>query len=381
MKRIIVTVLAVIMVLAMFAGCGQKSDTIKVGINMELSGSVATYGQDTVKGIELAIEQINAAGGVGGKQVEVIKYDNKSDAAEATTLATKLMTQDKVLAVMGPATSGAFKAEIPVGIQNKVPVISGSATAADVTIDSSGVKEYAFRICYTDDYQGTAMANFAYNDLSKTKAVIIKDTSNDYSKGLAESFNAAFTNVGGSIVTEEAYVTNDTDFNAILTKIKAMDFDVIFIAGYYGEAGLIIKQARSMGIDVPILGADGFDSPKLAELAGADAANDIYFSNHYSSLDQDPAVQDFIKTFKEKYNAEPNAFNALGYDLAKFTCDGISRASELKGEAVKEALAATKDYVGVTGTFSVGEDHNAIKALVIIEMQGGEQVKSTRAGL
>jgi branched-chain amino acid transport system substrate-binding protein len=225
------------------------------------------------------------------------------------------------------------------------------------------------------------MANFAYNDLSKTKAVIIKDTSNDYSKGLAESFNAAFTNVGGSIVTEEAYVTNDTDFNAILTKIKAMDFDVIFIAGYYGEAGLIIKQARSMGIDVPILGADGFDSPKLAELAGADAANDIYFSNHYSSLDQDPAVQDFIKTFKEKYNAEPNAFNALGYDLAKFTCDGISRASELKGEAVKEALAATKDYVGVTGTFSVGEDHNAIKALVIIEMQGGEQVKSTRAGL
>ena len=381
MKRILVIVLAVVLALSLFTACGQKSDTLKVGINMELSGDVATYGQDTVKGIELAIEQINAAGGIDGKQVEVVKYDNKSDAAEATTLATKLMTQDKVLAVMGPATSGAFKAEIPVGIQNKVPVISGSATAADVTVDASGVKEYAFRICYTDDYQGTAMANFAFNDLKKTKAVIIKDTSNDYSKGLAESFGAAFKNVSGTLVTEEAFVGGDTDFNAILTKIKALDFDVIFIAGYYGEAGLIIKQARDLGIDVPILGADGFDSPKLAELAGADAANDVFFSNHYSSLDQDPVVQDFIKTFKEKYDAEPNAFNALGFDLAKFTCDGISRASELTGEAVKTALASTQNFVGVTGSFSVGEDHNAIKALVIIEMQGGEQVKSTRAGL
>ncbi len=407
MKRIIVTILAVFMVLSLFTACAPSADNttpteavespaegsapteesaatgepIKIGINMELSGAVATYGEDTVEGLELAIEQINAAGGVNGSPIQLVKYDNKSDAAEATTLATKLMTEDKVVVVLGPATSGAFKAEIPVAIQNKVPVISGSATAADVTVDASGVKEYAFRICYTDDYQGTAMANFAYSDLSKTKAVIIKDNSNDYSKGLAESFSAAFANVGGTIVTEEAYVEGDTDFNAILTKIKALDYDVIFIAGYYGEAGLIIKQARALGIDVPVLGADGFDSPKLAELAGTDAANDIYFSNHYSSLDQDPVVQDFIATYKAKYNEEPNAFNALGFDLAKFACDGISRASALTGEAVKEALASTEEFVGVTGSFSVDENHNALKALVIIEMQGGEQVNSLRAGL
>jgi len=380
MKRIIITVLAILMVLSLFTACGQKSDTVKVGINMELSGSVATYGEDTVKGIDLAIEQVNAAGGINGKQVEVVKYDNKSDAAEATTLATKLMTGDKVLAVMGPATSGAFKAEIPVGIQNKVPVISGSATADDVTVDATGVKEYAFRICFNDSYQGTAMANFAYSNLSKSKAIIIKDSSSDYSKGLADSFTKAFTGAGGSIVSEEAYVAGDTDFNAVLTKIKDMDFDVIFIPGYYEEAGLIIKQARALGIEAPILGADGFDSPKLAELAGNDAANDIYFSNHYSSLDQSPVVQDFIKAYKEKYNTDPNAFNALGYDLAKFTCDGISRASQATGEAVKDALASTKDFNGVTGTFSVGDDHNAIKALVVIEMQGGKQVSSVRAG-
>jgi len=382
-KRIIVTIFAILMVVSLFTACGgQKSaDTIKIGINMELSGPVATYGEDTVKGIDLAIKQINDAGGINGKKVEVIKYDNKSDAAEATTLATKLMTSDKVLAIMGPATSGAFKAEIPVAIQNKVPVISGSATADDVTVDASGVKEYAFRICFNDSYQGTAMANFALKNLSKTKAVILMDSSNDYSKGLAESFTVAFTEGGGTIVSQEAYVAGDTDFNAVLTKMKDMDFDVLFVPGYYEEAGLIIKQARVLGITVPVLGADGFDSPKLAELAGADAANDIYFSNHYSSLDESPVVQDFIKAFKTEYGVEPNAFNALGYDLAKFTCDGIGRASQLTGEAVKDALEATKDFEGVTGTFSVGEDHNAIKALVVIEVQGGKQVSSVRAGV
>lgn len=407
MKKIIGILLVVMMTLVMFSACSgggntepsesvsaevsesaevgesastEPAESIKIGINMELSGAVATYGESTVKGIELAIEEINAAGGINGAQVELVKYDNKSDAAEATTLATKLMTEDGVLAVLGPATSGAFKAEIPVGIQYNVPVISGSATADDVTVDASGVKEYAFRICFNDSYQGTAMANFALNNLSLTKAVIIKDSSSDYSKGLDESFTAAFTAAGGTIVSDEAYVAGDTDFNAVLTKIKSLDFDVIFIPGYYEEAGLIIKQARALGITVPILGADGFDSPTLAELAGADACSDVFFSNHYSSLDQDPAVQNFIAAFNTMYGAEPDAFNALGYDLAKFACDGISRASELTGAAVKDALAATTDFVGVTGTFSVGEDHNPVKALVVIEMQGGEQVSSVRAG-
>jgi branched-chain amino acid transport system substrate-binding protein len=382
MKRIIVTIIAILMVVSLFTACGgQKSaDTIKFGINLELSGGAASYGEETLKGMEMAIEEINAAGGVDGKKIEIVKYDNKSEAAEATTLATKLMTQDKVLVVLGPATTGAFKAEIPVAIQNKIPVITGSATADDVTVDASGVKEYAFRICFNDSYQGTAMAKFASSNLSKTKAIVLKDSSSDYGMGLAESFKVAFTGSGGSIVAEEAFVAGDTDFNAILTKIKPLDFDMLFISGYYDEAGLIIKQARGLGIDVPILGCDGFDSPKLVELSGADAANDIYFSTHYSSLDQDQTVQDFIKSFKEKYNADPNAFNALGYDTAKFACDGISRASELTGAALKDALAATKDFSGVTGSFSVDENHNTVKVLVVVELQNGMPVSSTRVG-
>jgi branched-chain amino acid transport system substrate-binding protein len=382
MKRALIVLLAVVALGLVLTGCQQGgTDTVKIGVNMELSGAVATYGQSTVDGIELAIDEVNAAGGIDGKQVELVKYDNKSDAAEATTLATKLMTEDDVACVLGPATSGAFKAEIPVANDNKVPVISGSATADDVTVDASGVKEYAFRICFNDSYQGTAMANFAYKNLKVKKVVIILDNASDYSKGLAKSFNDTFTEVGGTIAAEEAFVAGETDFNAVITKIKDKDFDAIFIPGYYQEAGLIIKQARAQGIDVPIMGADGFDSPTLVELSGAAAANDIYFSNHYSSLDEESVVVDFIKAFKEKHDKDPDAFNALGYDLAKFACDGIARAGGEGGEALKDALAGTEEFKGVTGTFSVDENHNPVKAVVVIEMQDGKQVSSVRAGL
>ena len=382
MKRALIVLLAVVALGLVLTGCQQGgTDTVKIGVNMELSGAVATYGQSTVDGIELAIDEVNAAGGIDGKQVELVKYDNKSDAAEATTLATKLMTEDDVACVLGPATSGAFKAEIPVANDNKVPVISGSATADDVTVDASGVKEYAFRICFNDSYQGTAMANFAYKNLKVKKVVIILDNASDYSKGLAKSFKDTYTEVGGTVAAEEAFVAGETDFNAVITKIKDKDFDAIFIPGYYQEAGLIIKQARAQGIDVPIMGADGFDSPTLVELSGAAAANDIYFSNHYSSLDEESVVVDFIKAFKEKHDKDPDAFNALGYDLAKFACDGIGRAGGEGGEALKDALAGTEEFKGVTGTFSVDENHNPVKAVVVIEMQDGKQVSSVRAGL
>ncbi|MDD4495779.1 MAG: ABC transporter substrate-binding protein, partial [Eubacteriales bacterium] len=198
--------------------------------------------------------------------------------------------------------------------------------------------------------------------------------------GLAENFAKAFKDGGGEIVAEEAFVSGDKDFNAIVTKIKGLDFDVIYLSGYYEEAGLIIKQARDQGIDVPILGADGFDSPDLVKLAGADALNEIYFSNHYSSLDQDPVVQNFITAFKDKYGEDPNAFHALGYDLAKFVADGIKRAEgeKLTGEAVKNALAATNDFNGVTGSFSIDEMHNAVKAIVVVKLVDGVQSSSER---
>lgn len=383
MKKVVSVVLMAVMVLSVLSGCGgaaSNANEIKIGINYELSGGVATYGQSSVEGIELAIEQINAAGGINGKKIEAVKYDNKSEAAEATTLATKLMTKDKVIAVLGPATTGRFKATIPVAAKYKVPVASGSATGDDVTVDASGVKEYAFRICFSDSYQGEVMATYALKNLSKKKAVIIMDSSSDYAKGLAASFKTTFEAGGGAIVAQEAYLKGDTDFNAVITSIKNKDIDTIFIPGYYEEVGLIIKQARTQGITVPILGADGFDSPELINLAGAKALNDVYFSNHYSSLDKDPAVAQFIKDFKAKYNKEPDAFNALGYDLVKFLADGIGRAEKLNGESVKDALEATKDFVGVTGSFSIDQNHNAVKAIVVIGLKDGVQATSERIG-
>ena len=384
MKRILTGLAAATVGLAMLAGCsggaGQAQapagDTIKIGVNFELSGDVATYGEANVQGIEMAAEEINKAGGIDGKQIELVKYDTKSDAAEATTLATKLMTQDKVITVIGPATSGGMKATIPVAEQNKIPVVSGSATADDVTVDANGDKQYAFRTCFSDSYQGTAMANFATKNRSAKTAVIIKDTSSDYAKGLADNFKATFEANGGTIVAEEGYAAGETNFNTILTRIKAQDFEVIYMPGYYEEVGLAIKQARDLGINQPILGGDGFDSPVLLEKAGAAALNDVFYTNHYSSLDKSNIkVQEFIAAFNEKYGEDPNAFHALGYDTAYFVANAIGNASELTGPAIKDAMANTKDFEGVTGTFSIDpETHEPIKAAMVIELGDGVPV-------
>ncbi|EMS71062.1 ABC transporter substrate-binding protein [Ruminiclostridium cellobioparum] len=387
MKKKLSILLAVGLLISGLTACGANSkgqaansNEIKIGINYELSGGVASYGQSSVDGIMMAIDEINAAGGIDGKKLVPVKYDNKSEPAEAITLANKLISQDGVVAILGPATSGSFKSEISVAEKKKVPVISGSATADDVTVDKAGKKEYAFRICYTDSFQGTAMANFAAQNLSAKKAVIVKDSSSDYAKGLADNFTKTFTAAGGTIVGEEAYVAKDKDFNAILTKIKGLDFDVIYLPGYYEEAGLIIKQARALGIDKPILGADGFDSPDLTNLAGASALTKVYFTNHYSSLDKDPAVVKFIDDFKKKYNKEPNAFHALGYDLAKFVADGLKRSKSLDSGALKDALAETKDFTGVTGSFSIDENHNPVKAIVVVGLENGVQATAEKSG-
>jgi branched-chain amino acid transport system substrate-binding protein len=400
MKRIMIGLVAATASLSLLAGCGSNdpgtttpgttapgttapggtnnSDVIKIGINYELSGDVATYGEDATQGAEMAIDEVNAAGGIGGKQIELVKYDNKSDPAEATTLATKLMTQDKVLAVIGPATSGNFKATIPVATANKVPVVSGSATADDVTVGPNGVNEYAFRTCFNDSFQGTAMANYATQKLGAKNVVIIKDNSSDYAKGLAATFTETFTANGGTIVGEDAYVGGDKDFSAMLTRVRSMSFDAIYLPGYYQEVGLIIKAARDLGITAPVLGADGFDSPVLLDLGGAAALNDVYFTNHYSSLDTDPKVVDFIAAFKAKFNEEPNAFHAGGYDTANFVIDAIQRATAETGEAVKDAMAATKDFVAVTGTLTVDANHNPVKDIVVIELKDGVQACSER---
>ncbi len=387
MKRILTGLAAATMGLAMLAGCSgggagtaqaPAGDTYKIGLNYELSGDVATYGEANVQGIEMAAEEINNAGGIDGKKIELVKYDTKSDAAEATTLATKLMTQDKVITVIGPATSGGMKATIPVAQQNKIPVVSGSATADDVTVDASGVKQFAFRTCFNDSFQGTAAANYAVKKFSAKKAVILRDSSSDYSKGLADAFRTTFTAGGGEIVSEDAYAKGADNFNAVMTKFKGQQFDVIYLPGYYTEAGKAIKQARDLGVTQPILGGDGFDSPVLAEQAGAQLT-DVYYTNHYSSADEDPKVQEFIKAFQAKYNTEPNAFHALGYDTLKFVADGIKRAGEKTGVGVQKALAETKDFAGVTGTFSVDENHNPVKAVVFIGYKDGKVAVTEKA--
>ena len=376
--------LTLVFAMALVAGCGDKTtgdtETVKIGINYELSGDLASYGEASVDGIMMAFDEINAAGGINGMQIAPVKVDNKSETAEATALATRLMTQEGVVACLGPATSGSYMATIPVAMANKVPIISASATADEgVTVDKNGkVNEYVFRLCFNDSFQGVTMANFALNNLQAKKAVIIQDKSSDYAAGLAKNFKETFTAAGGEIVAEEGYVAKDKDFNAILTKIKGKEFDVIFLPGYYQEAGLIIKQARDLDITAPVLGADGFDSPVLLELAGPEALNDVYFSNHYSSLDQDPLVQNFIKDFKEKYGKDPNAFHALGYDLGKYIADAVERAGSTDSEQIKDALANTENFVGVTGSFSMGADHNPIKSIVVIGLENGVQASSVK---
>ncbi|MST49925.1 ABC transporter substrate-binding protein [Mobiluncus holmesii] len=391
MKRIMATLALATLTAAGLSACSgantggnaAQGDTIKVGVNYELSGAVATYGQQNVDGIEMAFDEINAAGGVNGKKIEVVKYDSKSEPAEATTLATKLMNQDKVVTMIGPATSGSFKAVIPVGNQSKVPVVSGSATADDVTVTKGKLQDFAFRTCFSDSYQGGVMAKYAFDKLGAKTAVIYKDNSSDYAKGLAENFKKTFEEAGGKITGEEAYVAGDTDFNSVLTRLKGETFDVMYIPGYYQEVGLIIKQARGLGIDSKILGGDGFDSPTLLELAGAQALNNVYFTSHYSALDaSNEKLQKFITDFKAKFGEDPSSFNALGYDTAYFVAGALGNAKELTGDAVKEAMASYKGFDGVTGKFDIDpKTHDPIKTAVVINLKDGEQAAAEAYGL
>jgi branched-chain amino acid transport system substrate-binding protein len=367
-----------ILSLSILSGCSStstaaKSDKIKVGLDYELSGNVATYGQSLTAGIEMAFEEINNNGGVLGKQIQEVKVDNKSDNTESANVATRLATRDKVVAILGAATSGNTKAASPAAMQNKVPIISGSATADDVTVDSNGkVRDFVFKTSFSDSFQGVMMSNFAYNDLKAKKAAMLVDATSDYSKGLAKNFKETYSKLGGSVVDEEAYQAKDTDFKAVLTKIKGQNPDVLFVPGYYEEVGLVIRQARELGLNVPVLGGDGYESPKLTELAGKDALNNVYYTSHYSSKDDTPSVVKFRDAFNKKYGKEPDAFNALGYDLGYFLADALKRAGTVDSLKLKDALAATKDFKGVTGTFSMDKNHDPVKSVTVIQMKNGE---------
>ena len=373
----------------LLAGCGQDdkdgasgskgSDEIKIGVNLELSGAVASYGTSEADGIQLAVDEINEDGGIDGKKIKLVKVDNKSDAAEATNAAIKLITQEKVVAIIGAATSGATVAQAQIANDNKTPLISPSGTSPTVTVNEKGeVNEFVFRTSFIDPFQGTVAANFAANDLGVKNVAIYSDNSSDYSKGLAESFKKDFEAAGGKVVAEESYIAKDSDFRSTLTRIKSAKPEFIFIPGYYEEVGLIVKQAREMGIDVPLMGADGWDSPILMDLAGADALNNTFTTNHYSSDDPDGAVKSFNDKFNEEYSKSPDAFNALGYDTVYLLKDAIERAGSVDSTKIKDALAETDGLELVTGNYSVDENHHPIKSATILEFKDGEQVFNTK---
>jgi branched-chain amino acid transport system substrate-binding protein len=361
-------------------GSGSSEDVIKIGANLELSGAVASYGSSIADGVELAVEEINKDGGIEGKKIEIVKVDNKSDAAEATNAAIKLTSQDQVTAIIGAATSGNTVAQAQIANDNKTILLSPSGTSPNVTVSDDGkLNEFVFRTSFIDPFQGTVAANFAAEELGVKKAAIFADSASDYAKGLAASFKETFEAAGGEIVSQEAYVGKDTDFRSTLTRIKAENPEFIFIPGYYEEVGLIVKQAREMGIDVALMGADGWDSPKLVELAGKDALNNTYITNHYSSEDPDEKIQTFVKAFKAKYDDKsPDAFNALGYDSVYLLADAIERAGEVDATKIKDALAKTKNLSLVTGTVSVDKNHNPVKSATVLEYKDGKQVFNTK---
>jgi branched-chain amino acid transport system substrate-binding protein len=364
------------------SGSSEKSsgdgDTIKIGVNLELSGGVASYGQSIAEGLELATAEINKEG-IDGKKIKLIKVDNKSEASEATSGAIKLTSQDQVAAIVGAATSTNSIAQVQIAQDNKVPVISPSGTSPEITFSKDKLNDYIFRTSFIDPFQGTVAANFATKEIKAKSAAIYIDSSSDYSKGLAAAFKEQFEKNGGKIVAEEAYIAKDTDFRSTLTRLKSAKPDFIFLPGYYEEAGLIVKQARETGLDVPFMGGDGWDSPKLVEIAGGKALNNTFITNHYSSGDPDEKIQNFVSAFKAKYkDKSPDAFNALGYDTGYFLADAIKRAGSADSVKIKEALEKTADLELVTGTFTLDEKHNPIKSATILEFKEGKQVFNTK---
>ncbi|MGM9571444.1 MAG: ABC transporter substrate-binding protein [bacterium] len=355
----------------LLTGCGgqgadNSAETIKIGTVFELTGNNSALGQSTLNGIKLAVKEINAAGGVLDKQIQLINEDNKSEAAEGTNATRKLIEQDKVTAILGSVASSSVLAAAPIAQAANVPWVAATATNPKVTEIGDGV----FRVCFIDPFQGQVVAKFAYNTLKAKKAAIMRDITSDYSKGLVEAFRK---NYEGEIVGEEAYSQKDTDFNAQLTKIKSLNPDVIFVPGYYAEVGLIAKQAKQLGIEAPLVGADGWDSPELIKIAG-DAINGCYFSNHYTSQDTSPSVQDFVKKYQAEYNKVPDAFAALGYEAAQVLLNAIKEAGSTDGTSIKAKLAATKDFPTVTGKITLNEQRNAVKSAVMLEIKDGKQV-------
>jgi branched-chain amino acid transport system substrate-binding protein len=364
MRNYLVCVLAV--VLAMFVSSSAvRGQDIVIGHYGSLTGSEATFGQSTSNGIKLAINDINAAGGINGRQVRLVEYDTKGDAREAGAVVTRLVTADKVAAVIGEVASSLSLAGAPICQSNQVPMITPSSTNPRVT----KVGDFIFRVCFIDPFQGYVCAKFAAENQKAKRVAILQDQASAYSVGLADEFEKNFKEMGGQITTRQSYNAGDQNFGAKLTSIRATNPDMIFIPGYYTDVANIAIQAKKLGINAALLGGDGWDSAKLGEIAG-DNINGSFYSNH--AAPDDPALADFVRKYEDEYGAKPDALGALGYDAAMVLFDAMKRAKSLNGPDLRDALAATKDFAGVTGSINFDDNRDAVKPAVILEMQNAQ---------
>ncbi len=341
-------------------------EPIKVGHFGSLTGSEATFGQSTSNGIRLAIEEVNKAGGVLGRPVSLIEYDTKGDAKEATLAVTRLVKSDKVIAVLGEVASKLSLAAAPVCQEAGVPMITPSSTNPRVT----QIGDYIFRVCFIDPFQGLAGAKFARESLKAKTAAVLIDQAQAYAVGLGEEFEKNFIAMGGVVTVKQTYQGGAQDFTAQLLAIRSARPDVIYIPGYYTDVGNIALQARKQGITAPLLGGDGWDSAELANIA-KDAIEGSYYTNHYAPDQPDARVQAFIIAYKARFNGQtPDGLGALGYDAARILFDSITRAKSTDGKLLRDAIASTKNFAGVTGNITINDKRDAEKSAVIVEMAG-----------
>lgn len=368
MRKIVTLLLTVAIIATLLVGCGASSKTVKIGLITPKTGDLAVYGIAVENAAKLAVDKINADGGIDGKDVELIVYDNKADATESINAFNRLVDNDKIVALVGPVISSTSLAVAPLADAAGIPMISPTATNLAVTPDY----EYVFRACYTDPYQGAMVAKFANENLGATKAAILYNAGDDYSSGLATAFEETFT---GEIVAKEGYTAEDVDFRALLTSIKELGAEAVFVPDYYNTIGLISTQAREVGLEAVLLGGDGWDA---VQVEYGDVTEGYYFANHYSTTDEAAIVQDFLAAYAAAYNGEtPNALAALGYDATMVMAAAIEAAESTDGADILAALKAT-NMDAVTGRITFDANGDTEKSVSIIKIEGGKLVLETK---
>ena len=361
-------------------GTKQDKDSVKIGVNMELSGAAAGYGNAQKQGIQLAVSEINKKGGIDvngrKKKIKLIMRDNKTAISTSASVAAQLATKEKVAAIVGPATTNAGTAEIPNITKAKVPSVSPSATDPNYTLQKNGkVQPFVFRACYQNNFQGGSAAKFVMNNIKAKRVAVYTDNSSDYGNGLAKAFKKTYK---GKIVDSQTFSEGDKDFNAVLTSFKAKKVDAIYIPGYYTEVGLIIKQARQIGIKAPIVGSDGMADPKLVQIAGAKNASKIYYTTPFSTqvAAKDPTASKFMRDFKNRYHEEAPTFSALAYDAVYMIKEAIENEKSDDSAKITKGLEQIKDFTGVTGKITVDKDHNPEKPIAVEELINGKVGKT-----